>query len=383
MATANLSTTDNNWLSGIESGIGTAAGAVGGAFGTVAGLQLGGAKGYETAATSAAKAGANLGAFGSASGTVGSLAADVANLSNIITGVQQGGVTGYGSAGINAAALGARTGAFGTYSSAVGAAAAPLASALSVYNFAKQWQSGATGADALRGAQTGATIGTEFAPGVGTLAGAAIGAAVGAASSLFGPGRMDPENIGWDQYAQAYQQGGAAGVAGASPAQNFQMLSGIFDARGSNIPFYNQFGRMGENQFMSSMTSQINQALKSGTVSPTDSASTIYSKVVQPWINSMSPGGWQNTSTAKGAPEKDAIGNLLTNMIGQWQSGQLTSASKVGIAGQTIQGLQAFGAQGYPPGQQQAQASGQQAVQQVTTAQDQLVNIFAGSGFTI
>lgn len=345
---------DTTWLSDISS-----------AIGLEAGIQRGGLGGATQAATSAAKLSTNLGAFGGSTGVAGTLAADVTNLGNIITGIQRGGVTGYSSAGINAAVLGARTGAFGGASSAVGAAAAPLASALSVYEFAKQWQSGATGADALAGAQTGATIGTEVLPGVGTLIGAGIGAAAGAVSSLFGPGREDPENIGWNQYAAAYQKGGARGVSGATPAQNYQMLAGIFDARGSNIPFYGKYGRMGEGQFMQGMTSQINQALAQGKISPNSSPQDIYSQVVQPWINQMSPGGWQNTSTVHGAPEKQAVGNLLTNMIGQWQSGQMTSQSKVGIGGQTIPGLQSFGASGY-----NAQANQQnQSMTQNFTAQ--------------
>ena len=340
--------TDTQWLTDISAGIG---------LGT--GIGSGTGRGQVTAATSAAKLGSNLGAFGSSSGAIGSFAGDVANLTNIITGIQQGGVTGYGGAAVNTAALAARTGALGSMSSEVGAVAAPLASALAIYNFAKQWQSGATGADALRGAQAGATVGAEFGL-VGAIPGALIGAAVGAASSIFGPGREDPENIGWNQYASAYQKGGAAGVAGATPSQNFQMLSGIFDARGSNIPFYNAFGRMGENQFMQGMTGQINSALAQGKIQPSDNPSTIYSKVVEPWINSMSPGGWQNTSTIQGAPEKQAVGNLLTSMIGQYQQGQITSTSKLGIGGQSIAGLQSFGAEGYNAqgqAQQQAQAS--------------------------
>jgi hypothetical protein len=155
---------------------------------------------------------------------------------------------------------------------------------------------------------------------------------------------MDPENVGWDQYAGAYQQQGAQGVAGASPQQNFQMISGIFDARSSNIPFYQRYGRMGENQFTTDMMNQVNAALKSGKISGTDSAQSIYQKVVEPWINSMSPNGWQDTATQKGAPEKAAIGNLLTNFIGQWQSGQINSSTQLGIGGQTLAGgVPAFG----------------------------------------
>jgi hypothetical protein len=363
-------------------------------MGFAAGVQAGGVRGDIQAAQSAAKLVGSISGPGStfsSTGNVGGALADITNLSNIITGLQQGGVSGYGGATINTAALAARTGgqlasagAFGSASGEVGSVAgevgqvvAPLASALSIYNFAKGWQSGATGADALRGMQTGATIGTEIMPGIGTAIGALGGAAVGAVSSLFGPGRMDPENVSWDQYAAAYSQQGAGGVAGATPSQNFQMLAGIFDARGSSIPFYNQFGRMGENQFMSAMTGKINQALASGQISGSSTPDQIYSSVVQPWINQMAPGGWQASYTAKGAPEQQAIGNLLTNLIGQWQSGQITGSTPLGISGQTISGLESFGAQGTnPQAAQQTQAYQQQGAQQVTTALQSSLAIF-------
>ena len=338
-------------------------------FGIASALQQGGARADVSAATSAAKLGSNLGAFGTASKAIGGAAADVANIANIYTGLQQGGVTGYGGAAINTAALGARLGAFGGASSSIGAAAAPFASALSLYNFAEQWQSGKTGADALAGAQAGATIGAEFGV-VGAIPGALLGAAVGALSSAFGGGAQDPEHLGWNQYAATYQKGGAAAVTGASPATNWQMLSGVFDSRGSSIPFFNKFGRMGENRFMLSMTGQINSALAAGTINASDSASPIYQKVVDPWINSMSPRGWKEGYTIKGAPEKAAIQTMLTGLIGQWQSGQLTSQSKVGMEGQTISGLQSFGGQGVNPQAQQTAQMGQQMMQPLSAAVD-------------
>jgi hypothetical protein len=327
-------------------------------LGIAAGIAGGGAKGDIQAASSATKLGTTLASQGylgqgaqawSAAAQpylkgVGEGAASLSNLANIYTGIESGTPLGYTSSAINAAQLATRFGELGGTTGTLGQALPFAADALSLYEFAKNWQSGATGADALSGAQTGATIGTSILPGVGTVVGAAIGAAAGAVSSIFGPGRMDPENVGWDQYAAAYQKSGAQGVAGATPAQNFQMLSGIFDARGSNLPFYQRYGRMGENQFTTDMFNQVNAALKAGQISPTDSASSIYSKVVQPWINSMSPGGWQNTSTAQGAPEKQAVGNLLTSFIGQWQSGQINSGTRLGIGGQTLAGgVPAFG----------------------------------------
>jgi hypothetical protein len=353
----------------------TIASDIGGLYQFGTGLASGTARGIEQGAVSLAKVGANVGqqlgyiSKGTA-GTVGGLAADVSNLANIYAGLQRGGATGYGGAAVNAAQLGSRVGAFGQYSGEVGQAAGALASALSVYNFAKNWQSGATGQDVLLGAQAGASIGTEVLPGVGTIIGAGIGAAVGGVSSLFGPGRQDPENTSWDQYAAAYQQHGAAGVQGANPSQNFQMLSGIFDARGSNIPFYGRYGRQGENQFTGDMFKTINQALASGKLAPNSTPQQIYSQVVQPWINSMSPGGWQNTSTIQGAPEKQAVGNLLTSMIGQWQQGQITSSTRLGIGGQTLQGgVPAYGAAGISQQAQQTQQTAQQTfAQQIGSA---------------
>jgi hypothetical protein len=216
--------------------------------------------------------------------------------------------------------------------SALGIAGGALGAAGGIYDLSQNWQSGATGSDIRGGAETGAGIGTAILPGVGTAIGAVGGAAVGAISSLFGPGKKDPETQTWDNYAGTFASKGAQGVSGATPAQNYQMLAGIFDARSSNIPFYQKFGRMGEGAFMQSMTSQINQAVTSGKVPKNATAQEIYQKVVEPWINSMSPGGWQNTSTSKGAPEKQAIGNLLTNIIQQYQQGM--GGKFTGIAGQ-------------------------------------------------
>jgi hypothetical protein len=147
------------------------------------------------------------------------------------------------------------------------------------------------------------------------------------------------------------------------------MLTGIFDSRGSNIPFYNAYGRGGENQFTSDMFGKINQALASGQIAPNATPQQIYSQVVQPWISSMSPNGWQDTSTIQGAPEKQAVGNVLTSMIGQWQGGQITSQTQLGIGGQTLQGgVPAYGAQGVSQQAQQMQQTAQQSYQQTVGA---------------
>lgn len=331
------------------SGIGTGIGAAGDVMGVGMGLASGKPGAAAVSAASLASQYPNV--FGLSSETakgLGSAAGAGGNVLNIIQGLKTGGVSGYGQAGIGVASLATKglsaagalsSGTAAELTGALGYAAIPL----SVYNLAKTWQSGATGADMLAAASTGASIGTAIMPGVGTLIGAGVGALAGGISSAFGPGRMDPENVNWDRYAAAASKNPQS-VMGATPSQNFQALAGIFDARGSNIPFYQKFGRMGENQFTVAMTNQINSALRSGAISTTTPPQDIYAKVVQPWITSMGGSqGWQSTYTIGGAPEKGAIGDLLTNMIGQWQAGMLNAGTPVGVSGQTIQGLPTFG----------------------------------------
>jgi hypothetical protein len=299
------------------------------------------------------------GIFGDNTSAIESGASDVANGLGIVTGVEEGGVKGYTSAVANAAQLGARAGVFGGASGAIGEAAGVVAAGLSVYNFAENWQSGDTSGDAIRGAEAGAAVGSVI-PVVGTIAGAVIGGAIGAVSSMFGPGKQDPESAVWDQYAAAYATKGASGVSGATASQNFQLLAGIFDSRGGgadSIPFYAKYGRMGEAGFTSDMTTQINTAIAKGTITANTPAAQVYQSVVLPWINSMEPGKSMSDvgNTSKGVPTAGAIQNVLTTMIGQYQSGQLTNTTKLGVNGQQIPQITPIGSMGGPPNTQQIQ----------------------------
>jgi len=326
--------------SNLFNGLGSSAATAGEIFGIQQGLAHGGLTGNAQAALSAGALANRGGAFGGNPAFGYGLGAAGGAL-GLYNGLQRGGVLGYGNAAVGGlrAASGlegvfGNTGLAGTLGSAAGMVAAPLA----VYSALKNWRSGATGSDALNGAAAGAALGSVI-PGLGTLVGGLAGGAIGAASSAFGPGKMDPENTNWNSYAAAFDKNPTA-VAGASPSQNFQALAGIFDSRGTSIPFYNQYGRMGENQFTTAMTSQINDAIKSGQIAKNASPQQIYNQVVEPWITKMGgKSGWQNTYTSKGASEKNAVGGLLTNLIGQWQSGALNSRTPVGVNGQTITGL--------------------------------------------
>jgi hypothetical protein len=309
------------------------------------------------------------GALGAAGGVLG-----------VYNGLQQGGVAGYGGAAVGALHAGAGvatmagdTSLAGSLGNAAGALAIPLA----LYNFANNWQSGNTTSDAISGAETGATIGSAFGP-EGTLIGAVGGAAIGAASSAFGPGKTDPEEGTYASYLNAYTAGGtqaenaeetkagvastiavennpkaltgmnsytsspqyaaalakqsanqgaanaayASGgdqaVAGATGTQNFQALAGLFDARSSSLPIYQQYGRQGEGAFMTDMTTQINNAVKSGAISASATPQQIYSSVVEPWIGKMG-----TPSTGYQDPNANApVQELLTNLIGDYQQGQ-------------------------------------------------------------
>jgi hypothetical protein len=395
----------DQWLSDISSGLGV-----------YSGLQRGGSKGDVQAGFGAAKLASNAGLFSQgANNSVGELS----NLYGIYSGIQKGGVGGYGSAAVNAGQLAERLGVISS-TGPLGATIPVLGAALSIYSFADNWQSGKTGSDALQGAQAGAAIGS-IVPGVGTALGAVVGAAVGALSSLFGPGATDPEQATFGNYLAAYNggaaaaarasqppgaeqgafrgfkfgadmadpnapklnfnsmdearsAGGAAAVAHATPAQTFQVLAGIFDMRSSDLPFYQQYGRMGESAFTVDMATQINQALAKGVIGPHDSAQTIYDKVVNPWIGNMANSGanggkgWATISAGNPddiniAETQPAVKNLITQMIGQYQSGQLNAQTKVSRGGQdSITNLPAFGAAGYSGATQKAQQTVQQNI---------------------
>lgn len=323
-------------------------------------LQTGSTKANIQAATTAAKLGTQTGAFGTASSTVGSLASDVTNLANIVTGIQRGGVTGYGSAAANAGMMAgrlapmlAREGLVSAGASAdlqlAGNAAGMLAVPLSLYQFAKSWQSGATGADALAGMQTGATIGTAVLPGIGTLVGAGIGAAAGALTSVFGGGKADMETTEWNSLAGKFNQLPASQQSQImfSPSQAFINLAGTMDAKnnspGHSQPIEQVFGRMGEANLVSQMTQQINSQLAAGTITKNSSVNDIYNNVVAPWLASKGASINMNERTSSGQAEGPALVQSLKSLIGAYASGALTAQSQVGAQGQTIPGLQAFG----------------------------------------
>lgn len=343
------------------SGLGNA----GAGLGIYGGIQQGGVSGYGSAAANSAKLAGSL----SGNKALGQYGAGAGNLLGIYSGIKQGGVGGYGGAAVNAAQLGSSLGAFGAASPGIGAAAGYAAIPLALYNEVNSWESGNTGADALGGASTGAAIGTMVMPGIGTAVGALLGAAAGALSSTFGNGRVDPENAGFNAYTQAYNKASDSTEKQKIAAQNadpYLTMAGYFDLRKNQVkgdnPLYQQYGRMGEKAFTDDLTSQINNAYKTGAVKIGASGQDVYNSVVQPWL--AGKGTWNDQN-------KDALTGAIQQMTNQYVGGQAANQWKA-IGGDSpfkdVYSGSAIGQQYQQQQQQAAQAQQAQQAQQMQAA---------------
>lgn len=339
--------------------------------GLYSGIEHGGVTGDTSAALSASK-------LASASGLLkGAANSDLSAISNygagalgLYQGIEAGGVAGGAETAVSGARLAATAGAAtgllssGT-ASMISGVAGDLAAPLALYEFVQNYQSGNTSQDTMQGAEAGAAIGSVI-PVVGTAIGAVVGAAVGAISSAFGGGEKDPETQSLDQIAPQLSANPhlASQLTGA---QTYQMLAGLMDAKNNSAGHSTQlelaFGRFGEQNLLTQMTGEINSAIGSGKISSSASPTQIYQQVVVPWLQSKNayvpP---TQVITSQGTKNGGTVDALLTNLIGDWQSGGLTSQTPIGISGQTDPQLQAM--RHSAP----AAASPAQSVQNPTTA---------------
>jgi hypothetical protein len=330
-----------------------ALGAAGGVLGIYSGLQQGGVSGYGGAAIGALKTGQGVatmaGDTGLASG-LGEAAGAIAvplSVYNFATNWQSGATA---SDTIQGAETGAEIGSVipgvGTLVGAgIGAGVGALSSLLGPgktdpeqstwTNFINAYSSasnsaehgtqnattgfGDTGGTQLGEAQVMAALGGDM-PGGGTAAGQSAIAAANKTVAAATPAQLAAESA-------AGAAAGAKAVSSYGGAQDYQALAGLFDQRSSNLPIYQQFGRQGEGAFMTSMTNQVDSAIKNGTVSANATPAEIYSKVIGPWVDSM--GG---SAGATAMQDNPAVGQLLTNLIGNYQNGQ----SFQGVGGQAV-----------------------------------------------
>lgn len=262
----------------------------------------------------------------------------------IYNGLKQGGVQGYGGAAVGGLQVGSGAASLAGDSSlagGLGAAAGYVAAPLAVYGAISNYQSGDTGGDTIRGAEAGAAIGS-IVPVIGTAIGAVIGGAVGAISSAFGSGKVDPENSNFNGFTEAYSKASTpeqkAQVA-ASTQNPYLPLAGLFDLRSNqikgNIPIVSQYGRMGEQQFTTDMFSQMNNAVKNGTITKGASTADIMSKVVQPWISSFGKGQMTDNNG-------DAINAMISGLVDDYRTGQTSQLKAIG-GNQVFSNLPAFG----------------------------------------
>ena len=261
---------------------GTGLGAAGNVAGIYGGLERGGLQGDLGATTGLARLGTtNWGPQGSSGSALSHLGFDPSQVKDVnmgatgaldalamYQGIKQGGWQGYGGAtGAGLQGAGMLLDMPGV-AQAGGAILAPL----QTYNMVKGWRSGATGSDALQGAETGAAWGSII-PGIGTVVGGLIGGAAGALSSAFGGGTTSQEA----QMARAIREPTisitpaqqAQMAAAQSPSGNIQYLQGLMNAHNSSMGHESDlqaaFGKNNVGGFTDAMTQQINNALKSGT----------------------------------------------------------------------------------------------------------------------
>lgn len=160
------------------------------------------------------------------------------------------------------------------------------------------------GAGATTGASQGAAIGTAIVPGIGTAIGAVVGAIGGAIAGALG--KKDPEQYNFDQAVAIWQQ---------SPDAVYQIgnkylpLAGLFDLNiTTNIPIYKKFGHMGEEKFVAALVNLLYNAAINGQITSNDTALSVMSRVVQPWIDSWGYGPMSD-------PHADLITRLIIGMI--------------------------------------------------------------------
>lgn len=194
----------------------------------------------------------------------------------------------------------------------------------------------------MTGAMDGASIGTVIMPGIGTAVGAVVGAAVGAIASAFGNGVVDQENANFEGFTKAYNSAGTTqqkAQVTAATQNPYLPLAGLFDLRSNqikgNIPIVSQYGRMGEQKFATDMFSQMNSAVRNGTISKGSSTADIMGKVVQPWIDSFGKGKMQDSNA-------DAINAMIGGLVDDYRTGQ-TGNLKARGGDAAFSNLPAFG----------------------------------------
>lgn len=163
------------------------------------------------------------------------------------------------------------------------------------------------------GAAQGASLGTTIMPGIGTAIGAVIGAIGGAIAGAIG--KQDPEINNFNAALALWQQQPDAIY---KLANKYMALAGFFDLtpqQAGRIRIYRKYGRMGEEAFTRDLTAQVYQAAQAGVIKPSDSAVSVYQKIILPWEDSWGFGPEPSN------PHSDFMDRLLTGLIFDYVTG--------------------------------------------------------------
>jgi hypothetical protein len=168
----------------------------------------------------------------------------------------------------------------------------------------------------LTGAATGAKVGSVAGP-IGTAIGAGVGAIAGALLSVLG--KQDQEIQNFNQAQQLADSQGPMAVLNI--ADKYLVLAGLFDLQPGqikgNIPIYKRYGRMGEQRFVTDMMTRVYQATQAGQITANDTAQSVMTRIVQPWIDQWGYGPMSDHNAAM-------INMILMGMIAEYTQGLQT-----------------------------------------------------------
>lgn len=170
---------------------------------------------------------------------------------------------------------------------------------------------GASGAVSIgANAATGAKVGSAFGP-IGTGIGAAVGAIAGALG--LGIGKKAPyEFASYEQYKTA--AGKYRGWEYNPKDLNTAFVGLMRVGKTNNYPprKYGGYSEKDDDRFTSDLAKKVAGAVQSGVLGPNDTPDSVFSKVVEPWVASMVPGGRWDLNHP-GGPESRWITRDLTD----------------------------------------------------------------------
>jgi hypothetical protein len=165
------------------------------------------------------------------------------------------------------------------------------------------------------GGGAASALGFAAAGSVVPVIGTAIGLIVGIIASGVFNRKKDKEDANFQQ-AMAIERQNPSGVYDIG--NKYLVLAGLFDLHPDqikgNIPIYKKYGRKGEQRFVTDMMTLIYQAGQTGQITANDTPQSVFSRIVQPWIDGFGYGPMVDSNT-------DMINRILLGMTAEYVMG--------------------------------------------------------------